>query len=177
MYQPHTYSFTHTHTHFRHLISHHKRKSQGFSNTTTLFPQPSSGVVLEQQRVAHHLPGVFPFGIRRQQFQLHALLTMWCGDRSPQGYLFMSACICPPTSVETQAHLTLGVKAKVELKSLKSASSPLPLQEESMPKTSWSLLGPGVEVGLTLSFIDYVGLSLKQSSTAPAGLLTPFPTL
>jgi len=27
--------------------------------------------------------------------------------------------------------------------------------------TSWSLLGPGVEVGLTLSFIDYVRLSLK----------------
>ncbi len=26
---------------------------------------------------------------------------------------------------------------------------------------SWSLLGPGVEVGLTLSFIDYVRLSLK----------------
>ncbi len=82
MYEPRTYSFTHTH--FRHLISHHKRKSQGFSNTTTLFPQPSSGVVLDQPRVAHHLRGVFPFGIRRQQFQLHALLTMWCGDRSPQ---------------------------------------------------------------------------------------------
>jgi hypothetical protein len=28
-------------------------------------------------------------------------------------------------------------------------------------KTSWSLLGPGVEVGLMPSFIDYVGLSLK----------------
>jgi hypothetical protein len=27
--------------------------------------------------------------------------------------------------------------------------------------TSWSLLGPGVEVGLTPSFIDYIGLSLK----------------
>jgi len=27
--------------------------------------------------------------------------------------------------------------------------------------TSWSLLGPGVEVGLSLSFIDYVRLSLK----------------
>jgi len=39
-----------------------------------------------------------------------------------------------------------------------------------MEETSWSLLGPGVEVGLTLSFIDYVGLSLKYSSTAPAAL-------
>jgi len=38
------------------------------------------------------------------------------------------------------------------------------------PLTSWSLLGPGVEVGLSLSFIDYVRLSLKQSNTAPAAL-------
>jgi hypothetical protein len=30
-----------------------------------------------------------------------------------------------------------------------------------MVATSWSLLGPGVEVGLTLSFIDYVGVTLK----------------
>jgi len=28
--------------------------------------------------------------------------------------------------------------------------------------TSWSLLGPGVEVGLSLSFIDYIRLSLSQ---------------
>jgi hypothetical protein len=68
MYEPRTYSFTHTHTHthFRHLLYHHKRKSQGFSNTTTLFPRPSSGVVLEHywnsRAFTHHPPGVFPFG-------------------------------------------------------------------------------------------------------------------
>jgi hypothetical protein len=30
-----------------------------------------------------------------------------------------------------------------------------------LTKTSWSLLGPGVEVGLTPSFIDYICVSLK----------------
>ncbi len=32
----------------------------------------------------------------------------------------------------------------------------------TLPKgTSWSLLGPGVEVGLTPSFIDYILFSFK----------------
>jgi hypothetical protein len=39
--------------------------------------------------------------------------------------------------------------------------TPATLQIQSPEKqTSWSLLGPGVEVGLTPSFIDYVRLSL-----------------
>jgi hypothetical protein len=35
------------------------------------------------------------------------------------------------------------------------------VQREEKKETSWSLLGPGVKVGLSLSFIDYVRLSLK----------------
>jgi len=114
MYLPRTYSFTHTHTSVTYYTT-----TSGRAKAFLILQRCFHSLAQEwywniQPRVTHHPPGVFPFGIRRQQFQLHVLLTMSCGDRSAAAATVTSGscrmaiiydsnfheCICPPTSVE-----------------------------------------------------------------------------
>jgi len=63
----------------------------------------------------------------------------------PGGHVFNQNLFCTERSVKCLAFFLHFVRCCLE----------------SIKGTSWSLLGPGEEVGLTPSFIDYVGLSLK----------------